>query len=104
MNKMDEAITEDVRRARLEQPPHPRERFCKICGPFMLASCPAAPEHDLRPEVHHRIATIGSIGLSDTVTGVRAECSCGWSVTCPSGETKKVYPAFVEHLKEHDVE
>jgi hypothetical protein len=43
-------LEDDIRRARAEQPPELRERFCRICGPFMLQSCPAAPKHDLRPE------------------------------------------------------
>ncbi len=42
-------LEDDIRRARAEQPPELRNRFCRICGPFMLSSCPAAPKHVLRP-------------------------------------------------------
>jgi hypothetical protein len=45
----DELLENDIRRARAKQPPELRERVCRICGPFMLSSCPAAPKHDLRP-------------------------------------------------------
>lgn len=45
----DDLLEEDIRRARAKQPPELREHTCRICGPFMLSSCPAAPNHDLRP-------------------------------------------------------
>jgi hypothetical protein len=46
----DRALRSDIRAARAQQPEHLRHRFCRICGPFLMASCPAAPAHDLRPE------------------------------------------------------
>lgn len=44
-----ELLKNAIRRARAEQPPELQNRFCRICGPFMLSSCPAAPKHVLRP-------------------------------------------------------
>jgi hypothetical protein len=46
----DRTLLSDIRKARARQPEHLRHRFCRICGPFMMDSCPAAPAHDLRPE------------------------------------------------------
>lgn len=46
----DRTLRADIRAARERQPEHLRHRFCRICGPFMMESCPAAPAHDLRPE------------------------------------------------------
>ena len=43
----------DIARARARQPAELRERFCQICGPFMLDSCPIfrrTGAHDLRPK------------------------------------------------------
>lgn len=49
MSLYEELIEADIARARERQPPELRNRFCRICGPFMMTCCPAAPKHDLRP-------------------------------------------------------
>lgn len=45
----DRALRTDISRARARQPEHLRHRYCRICGPFLMDSCPAAPGHRLRP-------------------------------------------------------
>jgi hypothetical protein len=45
---LKDPLESDVRKARAEQPPELRDRSCRVCGPFMLSCCPAAPQHDLR--------------------------------------------------------
>lgn len=50
----DATLEADIRKARAKQPPELRDRACRICGPFMLSSCPAAPKHDLRPREERR--------------------------------------------------
>lgn len=50
MSIFDRTLLSDIRKARAGQPEHQRHRFCRICGPFMMDSCPAAPAHDLRPD------------------------------------------------------
>ena len=45
----DDELALDIAHARARQPPELRDKFCRICGAFMLDSCPAAPKHDLVP-------------------------------------------------------